>query len=167
MAHYNLGYLYQDKGNTVKSIDSFRQAAIVNPDDVDTQINYGLALKHNGELDAAIQAYLTAIRLDEKCAMAQFNLGNLYQDMKDYDNAIRCFERVLLVDAAHGDAMFNLAVAYQDRAMNATSASKRVGDLQNALMYYEMVQKCSPELIDAAKAAEYLRGVLTNPLEHQ
>lgn len=116
MAHYNLGYLYQDKGNMTASIECFRRAIQIDRYDTDSYINLGTALKHQGRLQEALQAYQRAIQIDGKCIMAHFNLGNSFQDMLNFDSAIQSFLVVLDLDADHIDALFNLAVAYQERA---------------------------------------------------
>ena len=59
-----------------EAVESFRIAAKLDPTDVDTLINLGLALKGLGETDKAIEVYQQAITIDDKCPMAWFNLGN-------------------------------------------------------------------------------------------
>ena len=45
LCYYQLGYVYQDMGKKKEAVESFRMAVNLDPTDVDTLINLGLALK--------------------------------------------------------------------------------------------------------------------------
>ena len=152
-----MGYLYQDRGLLDQSVYCFRQAARIEPHDVDTHINLGLVLKMLAQYEEAVKSYKRAIAIDMNCIMAYFNLGNVYQDLKQYSNAVECFQNVLRIDPSHGDALFNLAIAFHDKAMSAqTSEKARLADLQQALSCYKNVCQLMPYLEEASRAAEQI-----------
>jgi len=86
------------------------------PDDVDTYISLGLVYKEQKIFHNALQIYQKATVVDCKSSMGWFNLANTQLDMKFYDDAIRGFETVLVLEPTHLDAWFNLGIAYHDRA---------------------------------------------------
>lgn len=156
-----MGYLYQDRGSLDQSVYCFRQAARIEPHDVDTHINLGLVLKMLAQYDEAVKSYKRAIAIDMNCIMAFFNLGNVYQDMKQYSAAIECFQNVLRIDPTHGDALFNLAIAYHDKAMSAQATDQaRLADLQQALNCYKNVCQLMPYLEEASRAAEQIAALI-------
>lgn len=122
----------------------------------------GLALKHTGQLQAAVVACQKAIKIDPNNSMAYFNLGNTYQDLRDYDSAIKSFKEVLLMDSMHVDALFNLAVSFQDRSSTSVSIEGKMEDLMSASKCYEEVHACRPDIVEAKKALDSLRKVLSN-----
>lgn len=158
MAFYNLGYIYQDRGNIEASIECFLKATKIQPNDADSYINLGLALKQSGRINEAINAYNQAINVDETCAMAHFNLGNAYQEIKDYDNAIHHFQTTLQLQINHTDAMFNLAISYQDRAFQMKEPN--IDDLKLALQLYMNVHQILPNNVESKKAILYIQNSL-------
>lgn len=163
-----MGYLYQDRGLLDQSVNCFRQAARIEPHDVDTHINLGLVLKMLAQYEEAVKSYKRAIAIDMNCIMAYFNLGNVYQDLKQYSNAVECFQNVLRIDPSHGDALFNLAIAFHDKAMSAQASEKaRLADLHQALNCYKNVCQLMPYLEEASRAAEQIAVLIekySNPV---
>ena len=122
----------------------------------------GLALKHTGQLEAAVIVCQKAIKIDPNNSMAHFNLGNTYQDLRDYDLAIKSFKEVLQMDSMHVDALFNLAVSFQDRSSISVTLEGKMDDLLSASKCYEEVHACRPDIVEAKKALDSLRKVLRN-----
>jgi superkiller protein 3 len=152
-----MGYLYQDRGLMDLSIECFKQAARIEPNDVDTHINLGLVLKQEFMYEDAIKSYQKAIDCDPNSIMAYFNLGNVYQDIKLYKSAIECFQSVLQIDSNHTDSLFNLAIAYHDCAtLTDCSCTERLNSLNQALICYKRVHEILPELEECLIASKQI-----------
>lgn len=65
----------------------FQRALVMDPNDANIYIIYGVHLHKSGEPEAALTAYQRALELDASLANAHYNLGLLYFDMKRYTDA--------------------------------------------------------------------------------
>src|SRR5262249_4286549 len=59
----------------------------------------GIALKAQGKLDKAIDAYLEAIKLDPKLPYAHGNLGDAFYRQEKLDDAIPCYREAIQLDS--------------------------------------------------------------------
>ena len=75
--------------------------------------NFGLALKENGEVDAAIAAYEEAIRAAPQDAAIHNNLAIALNRKHDYEAAIAAYVRSTELDPANADVWGNLATLYE------------------------------------------------------
>ena len=78
------------------------------PDKAVPHNNLGVALYRRGHLDAAIEQYLTAIRLDPFNIGRYVNVGNAYMDKGMFDEAIQYFKMALY---AHPTPQIYTAIA--------------------------------------------------------
>ncbi len=76
--HYNLGILYRDRGQFDLSIQHFRRAIELKPDDAAIYCELATALYQNGMKEDAKQNLEQAIRIDQSYALAYANLGVWY-----------------------------------------------------------------------------------------
>ena len=74
--------------------------------------NLGIALKDQGKIDEAIEAYRKAMELDPKDAKPHGNLGALLCDvLGDYEGAAACFRKAIELNPKLVTAYSNLSKA--------------------------------------------------------
>lgn len=98
-----------------EAVSYYRQTLEISPDWIEAHINLGVALYQMGQVDAARDSFLRAVRLDPWNGICRYNLGCVLEEQGEIDEAIRhlrCATRVL---PNHADARFNLALAYEKR----------------------------------------------------
>jgi tetratricopeptide (TPR) repeat protein len=102
------------------------------------QYRYGLALEERGDLEGALNAFTTAIRIDPRLAEAYADRGKallvkgeLSRAMLDFDRAVRIQPRS--------------AESYNNRGI----ARIRTGDLQGAMADFSRAVKLKPNLAEA------------------
>jgi Tfp pilus assembly protein PilF len=93
-AHYNLGYIYQQRGNNVTALQEYQLALASKPDYVPALYNSG-TIYGVSDPAHAISIYQSVVKLDPKNGAAYFNLGlleaqsgNKAQGRKDVERAI-------------------------------------------------------------------------------
>lgn len=89
----------------------WEKVARLNPDSAPAHINLGVAHEDEGRLDAAADAYRTALRLQPSLVEARYNLGNVFASRGDYALAVRAYEETLERTPDHAAARKNLGLA--------------------------------------------------------
>ena len=82
------------------------------PDYLPARIELGNLFFEKGDLDAAAQAYESALELDEDCVEALYNLANVYYRLEKFAASIRLFHRSIDLDPAFPESYYNLALVY-------------------------------------------------------
>ena len=57
VSHFNLGVVFQDKGDSKAALQSYRKAVILNPNYLEAHYNIGSILHDSGDFKAAIESY--------------------------------------------------------------------------------------------------------------
>jgi predicted O-linked N-acetylglucosamine transferase (SPINDLY family) len=94
----------------------------------------GAALSAQGEFEAAIVEYETALRLSPDAPTTLSNLGNLHATLGHEDEARALYERAIAVSPNDAAAHFNLAMLHLD-------ASRRL----DAMLVLERAAACAPD----------------------
>src|SRR5437868_1325584 len=87
--------------------------------------NLGLALKGQGNLDAAIEAYRAALQIDPNLSETHNNLGVVLESRGQRDKAIECFRMAVKISPQYADAHNNLGAALQ-RQGNVSEALSEI-----------------------------------------
>ena len=61
-AYSNLGNVYKERGQLHDALDNYRYAVRLKPDFIDGYINLAAALVAAGDMEQAVQAYVTALQ---------------------------------------------------------------------------------------------------------
>ena len=61
-AYSNLGNVYKERGQLQEALQNYRHAVRLKPDFIDGYINLAAALVAAGDLEQAVQAYVTALQ---------------------------------------------------------------------------------------------------------
>ena len=138
-AHYLLGAIYFDKGDTASAIDSFQTCR-------------QLDAKFRPAIEKLIQVYhktdetheaiaLLEKRITQKASPADYNtLGIFYYEKKDAEKAIQAFEKALHIAPYHKAARRNLHQLLRAKGFKAL-ASK---DFETATTTFERVLQIEP-----------------------
>jgi protein O-mannosyl-transferase len=112
----NLGQELVRKGRIDEAIRFFKQAIRLKKGFVGLHhYNLANALRAKGAVEAAIDQYHLALRVNPKLLLARNNLGIAYVLMKRYDDAIFHFEKAVSIAPDFRDARNNLERAMADR----------------------------------------------------
>ncbi|CAG2176320.1 unnamed protein product, partial [Oppiella nova] len=93
-AYSNLGNVYKEKSQLQEALDNYRHAVRLKPDFIDGYINLAAALVAAGDMEQAVQAYVSALQynpviirhwLDLYCVRS--DLGNLLKALSRLDEA--------------------------------------------------------------------------------
>lgn len=61
-AYSNLGNVYKERGQLPEALENYRHAVRLKPDFIDGYINLAAALVAAGDMEQAVQAYVTALQ---------------------------------------------------------------------------------------------------------
>jgi tetratricopeptide (TPR) repeat protein len=172
MAHYNLGIVLRDQGETDQAITHYRQAVALRPSYAEAHYNLGRLLVQKGQLNDAIAHYEKALEINPADAEAHNNLGVTLFGSGRVDDAIAHYQKAVTIQPDYADASCNLANAllskddldgaivrysaclalspHQAEAQyNLASALLRMGRTDEAIAHYQKVLELRPESADA------------------
>lgn len=66
-AYSNLGNVYKERGQLKEALENYRHAVQLKPDFIDGYINLAAALVAAGDMEQAVQAYVTALQYNPVC----------------------------------------------------------------------------------------------------
>jgi tetratricopeptide (TPR) repeat protein len=89
---------------------ALRLLAVLRPDDARVFVRLGIALREQGLVKEALEAYARAVRLQPDLASAHYNMGVAYDAGGDVRNAIACYRRAVEADPLHARARYNWAL---------------------------------------------------------
>jgi len=75
----------------------------------------GNALKEQGKLDEAIEAYTKALSIKPDFAEVQSNIGAVWQSRDQPKQAIKAYKRAISIKPDYGPAYYNLGLVFQER----------------------------------------------------
>lgn len=93
--------------------EAFRGAVAAAPESAVARSKLGVALAHQGQLDAALAEFSKAIALQPGYAPAYSNLGNAYRQKGMLDEALAAYERAVAIDPDYWVAHQNLGALYK------------------------------------------------------
>jgi tetratricopeptide (TPR) repeat protein len=138
IAHLNLGYALDAKGQRDEAIAEYREAIRLKEDFAGAHLNLGIALYHTGRLEQAIACFRRAIRLKEGYAEAHNNLGNVLQDKGRLEEAIACYRQAIRLKKDFAPFHNNLG-----------DALKAKGRLDDAIAEYRKAIRIQKDYADA------------------
>ena len=172
MAHYNLGVILTDQGDTDQAIDHYQHAVALRPAYAEAHYNLGRLLVGQGRVDDAVAHYEKALEINPGDPEAQNNLGVTLFTIGRVDDAIAHYQKALEIEPEYAEASCNLAnaliskgdfdgaiaryetcvAAIPDQAeaqYNLASALLRKGRTDEAIIRYQKVLQLYPENADA------------------
>jgi tetratricopeptide (TPR) repeat protein len=172
MAHYNLGIVFNEEGETDQAIDHYRQAIALRSGYTEAHYNLARLLVEQGQLADAIAHYEKAVAINPADPEAQNNLGVTLFGIGRIDDAVEHYQKALEIQPEYAEASCNLANALIargdfDRAIthyraclaavpdqaeaqyNLASALLRKGRTDEAIVHYQKLLELHPESADA------------------
>ena len=98
----------------IDTVDHFRQALRIDPDNPETHNNLGNALAHKGKAEEAIKHYQIALRLRPDFAKVHNNLGVMVERLERPTEAIAYYREAVRLDPSYVDAYNNLGSVLSD-----------------------------------------------------
>jgi len=105
---FYLGVAYGDLGMYKESIEAYKQAIRIKPDDAEAHNNLGVAYGDLGMYKEEVEAYKQAIRIDPDYAKAHYNLGLSYLLLNDRGSALEQYKILKGLDPELANKLFNL-----------------------------------------------------------
>ena len=134
--HRNLGKaFYENPATHDEAVAELKQALALAPDSVREQLNYGLALLRQGDLETATALLLKVQKLDPKLPHTWFNLGLLYKKQNETDLALAQFQEMVRLAPNEPVSHYQLGVLY-----------KMKEDYPAAIAQFEAARDLSPRL---------------------
>ncbi|MDD5687708.1 MAG: tetratricopeptide repeat protein [Elusimicrobia bacterium] len=95
VSHFNLGVLYEEKGDYEKSIKEYEIAIKINPIGGNPYINLAYIYLENKMYSKAIDILQRQIAINPQYAEAFNNLGSIYYKLGKYENAVNLFKKAV------------------------------------------------------------------------
>ncbi|MFT3695490.1 MAG: tetratricopeptide repeat protein [Kofleriaceae bacterium] len=118
--------------------------------DADTHYDLGLAYKEMGLFDEAAKAFEKAMRAPGREAQCRVMLGMCQREQGNPQEAIHQFKQGLHANPSDREALslyYEIGVTYES-----------IGDVGEALYYFEAVTKRDPKFADAGVRADQIRA---------
>ncbi len=111
---YNLiGILHYRLNNEI-SVEYFKTATKLFPNNLEIRFNAGLVYQHFELYESAITEYDYVLKADSLYYKAYFNKGNIYTTgIIDYNKALECFTTAIKIDSTAYKAWYNRGYVYE------------------------------------------------------
>jgi len=147
--YFILGMVYKDKGDTMRSINSFLSAIQADPKYKEAMIQAGQLYATKNDTVAMLY-YNNAFKIDTTDVMPLYARGMYWQDHKSYERAKQEYKNCILRDNQYAAAYFSMGwiLMQQD-------------SLEKALRQFDLVTKIEPNAADAY----YNRGLCNEEMK--
>ncbi|MCX8056590.1 MAG: tetratricopeptide repeat protein [Ignavibacteria bacterium] len=95
-----------------KAEEHFRKSYELNPNSVETLVNFGINFSKQGKLDSAEFYFLRALKINPNNSIIYNNLGNLYLQKNDLTQAEYYLKKAIELNTNYFEAYNNLGVLY-------------------------------------------------------
>src|SRR5262245_13322115 len=96
-AHYQLGLIYQKRGELDAAVGSFKRAVEIDPMETDAHYQLGRIAREQGRLNEAVQHFERVVRLEAAHSQNEIwrETGLVYYDAGQYQDALEMFDKFL------------------------------------------------------------------------
>ena len=126
-AHYNLGLIYQQRGQFEEARSSFLRAIEIDADEIDAHYQLGRIARSEGRAAEAIGHFESVVsrNLDHSQGEVWREIGRTYLDARQHEDARAAFERFLDKRPSDAEARYHLGLAlhHLGRSVEATAES--------------------------------------------
>jgi protein O-mannosyl-transferase len=123
MAHFNLGNLYDRRGEAAKAIEHYKRALKYEPNYADAHNNLGGVLLKQRRFDEALAHYTAAVRINTDFVHF-FNLANALADAGRFPEARTAYGQCLQLNPNYGPAHHNLGLVAQTQGKPAEAIAE-------------------------------------------
>ena len=108
---YYLGLIRLQQGRNAEACDCLGDAVKILPNDLGALMNFGMALRANGQAEDAVAIFDRALAIQPAMAEALYNRGVALGDLQRYETAVDSYDRALVLQPEMMAAMVNRAAA--------------------------------------------------------
>ncbi len=150
-ALYGLAVTQEKLGIVQESLDTFRKALSLAPDDPDILRDLGIAFFKLGQMNNAHLYLDRALRFNENDSQTILYLGRTFEARHDLPNALRLYTRLEKMHLDDQDVFYNLAMAYGKANQTGDSHYyfglyfKKKGKPDSALFHFKAASKYFPQ----------------------
>ena len=158
VGYYNLGVIYQDKGDLDDAVREYQLALEQDPAYVLAHINLGIIYHSKGLIDRAIREFSIAIELDPDLSQAYYNLGRVFQYQGRNDSAIEQYQLAIKFKPDYPEAHNNLGAIYKSK-----------GFAEDAVRHFQASIRIRPESANTHNnlgSTYMMMGLLDKAIEH-
>lgn len=101
---------YEAGKKTAEALDAYQRALQVDPEKVETLLNFGTVQYETGNLQSAQEFFSRALALDPANALGHFNLASVLEECGQIEAARQHLRQAIQLRADYADAHFNLAL---------------------------------------------------------
>lgn len=107
-AHYNLGLLYQQRGELDHATQAFRRAAEIDPQETDAHYQMGRIAREQGQLNEAIGHFERVVQQAPNHSQYEIwrETGLVYYDAKQYEDALAMLDKFLAQRPSDAEARY-------------------------------------------------------------
>jgi len=145
---YNKGAFPTFDETTQRIRKELAEAVKKYPDSLDLRLNYAQLLLEENEYKAAEEQFNTALRLDEKNALAHVGLGLVRYHREQHDDALKSFVEATALDPTSFDAQLNTAICLE-----------RIGRSDEAIPYWRKANELTGDTKMKRRIKELLSAV--------
>jgi tetratricopeptide (TPR) repeat protein len=135
---YNLGWLYDQLGQTAKATDSYQRAIKASPITFEAMNNLALIYSNAGQPDRALPLLEQAMRTDPENEAVYANAANFYAHQHAWKQALENYDRTLRINPANTVAAVEKGRIYLEE-----------GDTDNAIDSLSRALEVDPHSLDA------------------
>lgn len=150
--HSTLGALYAGTEDYKKARESLASSLMINPNDLETLYNQGLACLNMGDAKVAVEVFRRTVKIAPKAPQLLTILGVSCHATGDYGSAISAYRKALKLDTKNPEIFYNLGLSLLRQKNNI-----------EALKAFENAVKILPDFEQALKHINDLK----NPEEAQ
>jgi len=112
-AHYNLGLIYQQRGQIEEAKASFRRAVEIDPDETDAHYQLGRISREEGMLSEAIAHFEATVQRDQEHSQHEIwrEIGRTYFQAGQYEDARNALERFLQRRPSDAEGRYHYGLA--------------------------------------------------------
>jgi tetratricopeptide (TPR) repeat protein len=136
-AHWNLGSILQEQGDSEAGLSHQLQALEIKPDLLNPQQHYqmGRGFMQSGNLDAAIACYQRALQQKSDYLEAIADLGTIYGRQGNLAASVQYWQKLIGINPAISEAHYNLGITFcrQERLEAAINCFENAINLQPSL----------------------------------
>jgi tetratricopeptide (TPR) repeat protein len=164
---YNIGVSFEDRGQFQIAIDYFKEAYLLNPENVGVLYDLAYSSERMGKYDDSIIFYNKYLDEDPFSENVWYNLAIVHSLLENHDEAIKAYDYAIALNEEFASAYFNKGnlLFNEDRFTESLEVYNSFLELEpqnaEALSY---IGECYEKLKDFDKAISYLnRAIIENP----
>lgn len=125
-AHYNLGLIYQQRGQREEARASFKRAVDIDPDETDAHYQLGRIAREEGRLAEAINHFDAAVSRNSEHSQSEVwrEIGWTYFQARQYEDARAAFERFIAKRPSDAEGRYRYGLTLHELGREEEAAAE-------------------------------------------